>query len=436
MASIHTETNGCRRVLVVCPDGERRSIRLGKSSKKQAEAFKHKVEELVASKLVSHPPDHATCRWVAGLDDVMHKRLAAVGLVTARQSSTLGSWLEKYLDIRSDLKPESLRKLEQTKAKLLAFFNADTAVRNLCADQAPDWRKFLVKQGLSVAAVKTHCGNAKTIFFEAVRRKLIDENPFGELSAGSTASTNDRYITPDETDKVIEVLPNARWRLLFGLARYAGLRIPSESCLLTCADVDFDRGVLTVRSPKTERYCGHQVRKVPICPKLMKLLQDRFDEMKPGEEILVTYRGGHVARTLQAAIERAGVERWDALFQSCRASCEQEWAISKKVPQGAASKWIGHSITVSGKHYLNGMPDEVYSLVTENGQNQAAQNAAQQAAESIRMDQKMKNPAEAGISHNPASTSTLAQVIAGSQLGGGGNRTPVPRLLEWRPLHA
>jgi hypothetical protein len=30
-------------------------------------------------------------------------------------------------------------------------------------------------------------------------------------------------------------------------------------------------------------------------------------------------------------------------------------------PQYAVSKWIGHSITVSGKHYANAVPDELFA---------------------------------------------------------------------------
>lgn len=79
--------------------------------------------------------------------------------------------------------------------------------------------------------------------------------------------------------------------MLFGLARYAGLRIPSESHLLTWDDVDFDRGRLTVRSPKTERYEGHEQRLIPVTPRLMELLYERFDTCSDGEDRLVTING-------------------------------------------------------------------------------------------------------------------------------------------------
>lgn len=33
-------------------------------------------------------------------------------------------------------------------------------------------------------------------------------------------------------------------------------------------------------------------------------------------------------------------------------------------PQYAVSKWIGHSITVSGRHYVNHVPDELFDKAT------------------------------------------------------------------------
>lgn len=106
--------------------------------------------------------------------------------------------------------------------------------------------------GLSEAAVKTHCGNVKTIM--------------------------------REREAVIGACPDAEWALLFGLARYAGLRVPSETHRLTWADVSFDRARLTVHSPKTEHHEGHERRIVPIDPRLMKLLQDRFAECEEGDD--------------------------------------------------------------------------------------------------------------------------------------------------------
>jgi hypothetical protein len=36
-------------------------------------------------------------------------------------------------------------------------------------------------------------------------------------------------------------------------------------------------------------------------------------------------------------------------------------------PQYAVSKWIGHSITVSGRHYANAVPDEIFDRAAGTG---------------------------------------------------------------------
>ena len=59
-----------------------------------------------------------------------------------------------------------------------------------------------------------------------------------------------------------------------------------------------------------------------------------------------------------AIIERAGVEPWNTIWQTLRRSCEIERA--HKYLQYAVSHWIGHSITASGRHDANTIPDESF----------------------------------------------------------------------------
>ncbi len=50
-------------------------------------------------------------------------------------------------------------------------------------------------------------------------------------------------------------------------------------------------------------------------------------------------------------------------------------------PQYAVSKWIGHSITVSGRHYVNDVPDELFAKaahITPASASTPAQREAQQ----------------------------------------------------------
>ncbi len=76
---------------------------------------------------------------------------------------------------------------------------------------------------------------------------------------------------------------------------------------------------------------------------------------------------------MRRIIKKASVEPWQRLWQTLRQSCEKEWAMT--LPQYAVSKWIGHSITVSGRHYANDVPDELYTKAADGAQRPAQQKA-------------------------------------------------------------
>lgn len=429
LASITTRKNGSRFITFVDAEGRSRHITLGKVPKRSAETIKPKIEDLVFAAKHGHSPRDETTRWMAALDDQMYAKLVHVGLVAPRQNTTLQTWIDQYLEARrSEIKPESIRKLKQTAAKLLTHLDGNLPLRTLTTQHAVEWRQFLKDQNLSEAMIRTHCGNAKTILGEAVRRKLIDENPFAALKSGPTPSKYTRYITPEEIERVIEACPNAEWKLLFGLARYAGLRIPSESHSLTWANIDFDSARMTVHSPKTERHAGHVQRVVPITPPLMALLQNRFDECHEGEQPISNINGkGALIRKVRPIWARAGVEPWKRLWQTLRQSCEKQWAMT--LPQYAVSKWIGHSMAISERHYANAVPDELFAKASElphAAANSAQRQAQVNVAETARNGMKTETVAASGSDRTSGTRKDLRDSARTLESGAGGNRTPVP----------
>lgn len=416
MASITTRPNGSRFITFRDGSGAARHITLGQVAKRYADSLKVRVEDLVAAKLHGHSPTDETSRWLSSLDDRLYAKLAAVGLVPERQNASIGALMDAYISAREgEIKPESIRKLRQTETKVLELFDKDLPVREITVEEAVAWRRSLKDLGLSEAAIRTHCGNIKSMLAEAKRRKAIDSNPFDSLRSGSTPSKYTRYVTPDEITKVIDACSDSDSRLVFGLARYAGLRIPSESHGLTWADVDFEKGRLTVRSPKTERWEGHDQRLVPITPKLMALLQERFDAMPEGEARLVTFGGsGAVIRRVRRIWAAAGVEPWARLWQTLRSSCEKEWAMT--FPQYAVSKWIGHSITISGKHYANAVPDELFdraaNVASATTPACAQRQAQRKASETAGKGRKSGNRANGGEAPNAADLREFPQLSA------------------------
>jgi integrase len=164
-----------------------------------------------------------------------------------------------------DVKQSTATVYRHTKRCLLEYFGRDKPLDQITPGNADDWRIWLTEpvneknpkeggQGLADNTARRRCGFAKQFFRAAMRRRLISENPFGDMKGVSVVAKRDRdyFVTREEAAKVLDACPDAQWRLLFALSRYGGLRCPSEHLALTWGDVNWDRDRFTVRSPKTE----------------------------------------------------------------------------------------------------------------------------------------------------------------------------------------
>ena len=82
-------------------------------------------------------------------------------------------------------------------------------------------------------------------------------------------------------------------------------------------------------------------------------------------------------RTVGSIIKRAELDPISRPFQVFRQSCETEWSMT--LPQHAVSVWLGHSETVSRKHYLL-VPDELFDRAAGKVPNAPDEGAAESAA--------------------------------------------------------
>jgi len=235
-------------------DGKRRTIRLGKMSRRQSESVKVRVEPLVASHLTGHAVDDETARWISDLDRQMAEKLARVGLIPEVEKMCLGPFLDRYFSSRQDVKPATLTVWQHTRRNLTEFFGEGRTLKSITRGDAEEWRLSLVTGGLAESTIRKRCGFAKQFMVTAVKHELISSNPFEDLKSGAVANPSRYYfVTRQEADRVLEACPDAEWRLLFALSRYGGLRCPSEHLALRWEDVDWDRSRITVRSRKTEQ---------------------------------------------------------------------------------------------------------------------------------------------------------------------------------------
>jgi len=388
MASISRDPSGCKRILFVAGDGSRKTIRLGKCNVKQAEAFKQKLEALVSTRRMRSSIDNETSQWVADLPNEMHAKLAAVGLVArraamlAQSSLALGPFLAEYTESRSDVKRGTQEVFGRCVKHLLAFFGRDKLLAEISEGDADAWRLYLVKYGLAENTIRRTCGIARQFFRAAKRRKLITENPFDELKVTVHGNrSREYYLSRQDAEKVLEACPDTQWRLLFALARFGGLRTPSEILLLKWVDVDWDKGRMLVHSPKTEHHDGGESRLVPIFPELYSHLLAAYEEAKPGTEYVITrYRktGLNLRTQLMRILVKAGLQPWPKLWQNLRSTRQTE--LSKDWPEYIVCAWMGNSKVVAREHYLQ---------VTDEHFKQAAHFTAQQGAVLSRTEQKV-----------------------------------------------
>lgn len=413
MASLSHDSNGTKRIQFIDGAGDRRTIRLGKVPVKVADTWKRRVEELAANLIGGVSADADLAAWLRDLPDESHEKLSRVGLVAARireEVRTLEDLIAAFTG-RATVKQSTAVNYVQTFDSLRSFYGSDRPVASITGESAAEWKKAIATatkgEGrrkkkrstadgrLAPATVSKRVKTAKQLFAQGVAWGWLNTNPFGFLTAGSQANpARSAYVEIPTITAVLEACPGPEWRLVVGLARFAGLRCPSEVGGLTWGDVDWEHGRLTVRSPKTAHHGhGHAVRFVPISPRLRSILADAFDAAPAGETLVVPMaRPGKNLRTaFERIIVRAGCKPWPRLFQNLRASCETDWAT--RGPAHAVAKWLGHSPRIAQAHYLittdahfRAVIDGTYEAGERGAESGAlvAHAAAQQASATIR----------------------------------------------------
>jgi integrase len=356
LASISSSPEGLRTLQFMAPGGKRKSIRLGKVSRRVAEEVRGRVEALAAAAIASVALDGETARWVAGIAPELHDKLAAVGLVAPRQEAArvaLGAFLAEHIAGRTDAKAGTTKNLRIGADRLTSYFGADRDLCGIAPGDCDDWTRWL-KERYASATVGRSVRWAKQFFRAAVRKRLIPANPFEDVKAPGMGNEARKFFVSRETARqVLDACPDHEWRLLFALSRYGGLRCPSEHHALQWVDVNWELDRFRVTSPKTERHEGKAERWVPIFPELRPYLEEAFERAEPGAVyVIARYRGdGMNLRTQFTRIMRkAGLTPWPRLFQNLRASRETELAADH--PLHVVCAWIGNSERIAAKHYL------------------------------------------------------------------------------------
>ena len=276
MASLVTEKDG-RRLIQLSPSEhpDRPKIRIGKVSKRDAETVRVHIEKLLRANMTGSTMPPATAAWMAGIPESLRSRLQKFGIIESSKQKiypTIAEWVEKYIEGRTDVKPNTQRNMEQAQRSLIEFFGKTKRLDEVTAGDTEDFRIYLKAQGLAEGTVRWRCKRAKQFFTAAIRKEIISKNPFADMKCGSSCNP-ERYhfVKREDMQAILNACPDDEWRLIFALARYGGLRIPSEAFLLTWADVNFDQLRFTVRRAKPPVLYRFFLSFTPYCSKPLNM---------------------------------------------------------------------------------------------------------------------------------------------------------------------
>lgn len=342
MASIARDTNGNRRIQFVAPDGKRPTIRLGKVSQRTAEGIKYRMEQMLEAIHFNRPMEPDLALWVKGLEPRLSKKLAAFGLIAnpdSKPTAKLRPFLREWLATRKgDYKPASLISWGQVADALMGFLGADCPQADVTPSKAEAFRQSMLAAGLRPTTIHKRLQHARMFLSLAKRQGLVEVNPF-EFVRHRPGDVSERraYVPAENVLRAIDHAPNGTWKLIIALSRFAGLRVPSEALSLRWQDVDWERGRLTVPSPKTQHLAGRSYRVIPLFPSVRPYLEAAWDDAPEGAEYVIPeeYRrrtqgpagwaNANLRTTFEKVIRRAGLEPWPRLWHSMRASCETDF---------------------------------------------------------------------------------------------------------------
>jgi len=199
--------------------------------------------------------------------------------------------------------------------------------------------------------VDRHIREARAIFGQAVTDDFLPANPFDKLPGGKYVAKEWHYVDATEFAKLMSA-GKPEWRLMLGLARWAGLRA-EEALELPWRMVDLEKRRIAIMARDDWQPKDGDARTVPVGPELYDLLREARD-LAPAARWVVP-RGSipikNIWRDFGPLCKRAGIDRYPKPMHALRKSCITDWAAIH--PSHVVQAWAGHSdYRTTTRYYL------------------------------------------------------------------------------------
>jgi site-specific recombinase XerD len=362
------------------PTGRRVKIFCGTDlDEKEAERALLHVEHLITAKQTKTAMPQDTVEWLIDPRfSHIRKRLEELQIITPEKTQTditVVEFMGQTIARLHDKKPNTIRIYERSLYFVKQHFG-DMKLVEVTSRHARQFRAFLLVpdrsdggKRLGENTTRKMICKLRTIFNIAIEEELITKNPFKVKGLPTNVSNShkdrEKFIERATIDKVIKFAPDAEFAFIIALARYGGLRTPSEFRLLKHGDffLSEDPACFYVFAPKTE-YRQPEPRKVPLFPELLPHIKKLISSSEAAKGKFVfseryrTCSEANITNIMRRTIKNAGVTLWPKLWQNLRASRATELVRETEARDiKGVSDWLGHSPAVLLKHYLRANDD-------------------------------------------------------------------------------
>lgn len=347
----------------VYTDGQQKTITLG--SRRDVHTCFKMVSGLVESKRKGTKPPPVIYAWIERIDSRLRDRLSELELITERMGTcTLTDLYERWRNYPVDRKENTFLNNRTAFRHVQKYFADDQLADEVTEEDALRFKRFLASEKQSPATITGIFRKINGWYSLGIKLGMVTQNPFKAVKCAPMENESRQfYVRPEWYRKIIASCPDQNWRTLVCLARIGGLRVDSETSVLRWEDVDFANGLMTVRSPKTERYAGKARRIIPLYPELRaELKRQRAITDDDGMVLPPNFRGKNLRQQFFRIIFRAGLRPWEKLFNNLRASREMD--LLEVFPAHVVSAWMGHSVVTERKHYVFARKEDYAKALT------------------------------------------------------------------------
>lgn len=270
----------------------------------------------------------------------------------------LNYYSKKHLTCKS---ATALNEHRYTRDHLAEFFGKDRRLHTITTAEGRQFMAFL-KETLAESTAGKRCEKAKGYFRTAVENNWLQKNPLEEVSTSAKAPRDrDVDISQADSNRILQEIVDPKFALVYALARYGGLRTPSEPNVIELDHIRWDDHQIHIHAPKTG------LRTIPIFAEIRPHLLEVCEMAEVGQvRLLGDWEPTNAALTnrLCRILKRLGMDRYPKPWQNLRTTRENE--LKELYPRHVVHAWIGHTEDtarefydrVSKEHYLTASSPE------------------------------------------------------------------------------